>query len=83
MLALAGTDFMTAVTDAITAVLGWIGTFIGSLLGTGTDTSLAPLLPLFAIGVAISAILLGDFFSLRVKRVNSVDLPFGKIPSQA
>lgn len=66
MLALAGTDFMTAVTDAITAVLGWIGTFIGSLLGTGTDTSLSPLLPLFAIGVAISAILLG------VKMVKSI-----------
>lgn len=65
-LALEGTTFMSAVTEAITQVLTWIGTFIGSLLGTGTNTALSPLLPLFAIGVAISAILLG------VKMVKSI-----------
>lgn len=65
-LALAGTDFMTSVTEAIENVLTWIGTFVGSLLGTGTNTALQPLLPLFTIGVAISAILLG------VKMVKSI-----------
>lgn len=70
LLALEGTDFMTAVTSAISQVLAWIGTFISSLLGTETGTgainALNPLLPLFAIGVAISAILLG------VKMVKSI-----------
>lgn len=48
---------LSAVTSAISTVLSWCGTVIGSLLGTNTD--LAPLLPLFAVGVAISAIMLG------------------------
>lgn len=48
---------LAAVGDAITSVLGWCGTVITSLLGTNTD--LAPLLPLFAVGVAVSAIMLG------------------------
>lgn len=46
-----------AVTSAITTLLGWIGTVIDSLLTA--DGDLNALLPLFAIGVAISAILLG------------------------
>lgn len=50
-------DMISAVTDAITTLLGWIGTVIDSLLTT--DGDLNALLPLFAIGVAISAILLG------------------------
>lgn len=48
---------LAAVTSAITDVLGWCGTVISSLLGTSGE--LAPLLPLFAVGVAISAIMLG------------------------
>lgn len=48
---------LQAVTDAITTILGWVGTVIDSLLTT--DGDLNALLPLFAIGVAISAILLG------------------------
>lgn len=48
---------MEAVTTAITSVLGWIGTVIDALLTT--EGQLAELLPLFAVGVAISAILLG------------------------
>lgn len=48
---------LNAVTSAISTVLSWVGTVISSLLGSGTD--LAPLLPLFAVGVAISAIMLG------------------------
>lgn len=48
---------MTAVGEAITSVLGWIGTVISALLNSNGD--LNALLPLFAVGIAISAILLG------------------------
>lgn len=51
------TTMMTAVTEAITSVLSWIGIVIDALLTT--EGQLAELLPLFAVGVAISAILLG------------------------
>lgn len=51
------TTMISAVTSAITDVLGWIGTVISSLLDTSGD--LNALLPLFAVGVAISAIMLG------------------------
>lgn len=48
---------LEAVTSGIGTVIGWVGTVVDSLVGT--DGALAALLPLFAIGVAISAILLG------------------------
>lgn len=48
---------LEAVTSGITTVIGWVGTVIDALVGT--DGALAALLPLFAIGVAISAIMLG------------------------
>lgn len=48
---------LEAVTSGITTVIGWVGTVIDSLLTTEGD--LAALLPLFGIGIAISAILLG------------------------
>lgn len=48
---------LAAVTSAITSVLGWVGTVISAL--TDTEGQLAALLPLFAIGIAISAVLLG------------------------
>lgn len=48
---------LAAVTSAITSVLGWVGSVITSL--TSTDGELYALLPLFAIGIAISAVLLG------------------------
>lgn len=50
-------DFLGLVGTGITTVLGWVGTVIDSLLGT--DTDLAPLAGLFAVGIAISAVLLG------------------------
>lgn len=54
---------LSAVTSAITTVLSWIGTVVKSLItvaGEGvTAGALSPLLPLFAIGIAISAVLLG------------------------
>lgn len=48
---------LDAVTNGITTVIGWVGTVIDALLAT--DGALSALLPLFAISVAISAILLG------------------------
>lgn len=47
---------LNAVTQAIGTVIGWVGTVIDALMADGT---LNALLPLFAIGIAISAVLLG------------------------
>lgn len=55
---------LEAVTSGITTVIGWIGSVISALVTT--DGELYALLPLFAIGIAISAIL------LAVKIVRSV-----------
>lgn len=49
---------LEAVTSALGTVLDWVGTVITSLTTTSTG-ELNPLLPLFAIGIAISAALLG------------------------
>lgn len=48
---------LSYVTDGISTVIGWIGEVIDALFSTGG--ALATLAPLFAIGVAISAIMLG------------------------
>ena len=48
---------LAAVTDAISTVLSWVGTVISSL--TTTTGALHDLLPLFAITVAASAVMLG------------------------
>lgn len=48
---------VSAVTDALSSVFGWIGKFISQL--TTDSGSLNALLPLFAVGIAISVILLG------------------------
>lgn len=69
-----------AVTNAISNVLTWIGTTITAL--TDSDGALYSLLPLFAIGIAISAVLLGGFL-LSVNFSNSVDLLYKTIPSEA
>lgn len=50
-------SMLEAVTSAITTVLSWCGTVIDSLLTT--EGALYDLLPLFAVGVAISAVMLG------------------------
>lgn len=62
---------LAAVTDAISQVITWVGTVITAL--TGTNGALAPLLPLFAIGIAISAVLLGKYM-LSKNFSNSVKL---------
>lgn len=48
---------LESVTSGITTVIGWVGTVVDSLVTTEGD--LAALLPLFAIGIAISGIMLG------------------------
>lgn len=48
---------LTAVTSGLTTVIGWVGTVVTSLVGEAGE--LAELLPLLAIGVAISALMLG------------------------
>lgn len=57
-------SMLTHVTSGITTVIGWIGTVVDAIIGT--DGQLAELGPLFAIGISISAILLG------VKMVRSI-----------
>lgn len=44
---------MAAVTTALTTVISWVGTVLTAL--TGENGQLAELLPLFAIGISISA----------------------------
>lgn len=46
-----------AVTTALGTVLDWVGTVVTSL--TSTDGELSALLPLLAIGIAVSALMLG------------------------
>lgn len=48
---------LDAVTSGISTVIEWVATVVDSFVGT--EGSLNGLLPLFAIGVSISAILLG------------------------
>ena len=48
---------LSHVTSGITTVIGWIGTVLDAIVGA--DGQLAELGPLFAIGISISAILLG------------------------
>lgn len=48
---------LAAVTSGISSVIGWVGSVISAL--TDSEGALYALLPLFAIGIAISAVLLG------------------------
>lgn len=48
---------VTAVTSALTDVIGWVGTVVTALVGT--EGALKDLLPLLAVGVAVSALMLG------------------------
>lgn len=49
---------IAAVTSALSTVIGWCGTVITALVDS-TDGDLNALLPLFAVGIAISALLFG------------------------
>lgn len=48
---------LSFVTTGIGTVLGWVGTVVDAIIST--DGELATLAPLFAIGISISAIMLG------------------------
>lgn len=48
---------LEAVTTALGTVIDWVGTVITSM--TAETGALSELLPLFAVGIAISAVLLG------------------------
>ncbi len=48
---------LEAVTSALSTVISWVGTVVSAL--TGSDGALSALLPLLAIGVAVSALMLG------------------------
>lgn len=48
---------LEAVSTGLTTVIGWVGTVVDSL--TATDGQLSALLPLLAIGIAVSALMLG------------------------
>lgn len=48
---------LASVTSGIGTVIGWVGTVIDALFGASGE--LAELAPLFAITVAVSAIMLG------------------------
>lgn len=45
------------VTEGLTTVISWVGSVVDALVTT--DGALAELLPLLAIGVAVSALMLG------------------------
>lgn len=48
---------LEAVTSGLTTVIAWVGTVVSALVGESGE--LSELLPLLAIGVAISALMLG------------------------
>ena len=48
---------LTHVTSGISTVIGWIGTVLDAIVGASGE--LSELGPLFAIGISISAIMLG------------------------
>lgn len=48
---------LEAVTSGLTTVIAWVGSVVDALVAT--DGALAALLPLLAIGVAVSALMLG------------------------
>lgn len=51
------TSMLQFVTDGIGTVIGWVAEVVNAIIST--DGQLASLAPLFAIGISISAILLG------------------------
>lgn len=58
MLTTTGTNsMMAAVTEALGTVIDWVGTVVSALVGESGE--LSALLPLMAIGIAISALMLG------------------------
>lgn len=53
----ANTGMMQAVTDALTTVIDWVGTVVTAIVSD--SGKLNALLPLLAVGISISALMLG------------------------
>lgn len=53
----AAVGMIEAVTAALSSVIGWVGSVVTAL--TDSKGDLAALLPLLAIGIAVSALMLG------------------------
>lgn len=49
--------FLTTIGSTLTAVIGWLGSVFSAM--TSTDGDLAMLLPLLAIGIVVSIVMLG------------------------
>ena len=49
---------INAITSGLSSVIGWVGSVVTALTDT-TDGDLNALLPLFAIGIAVSVLFLG------------------------
>lgn len=54
-------ELMTAVTNALSTVIDWVGTVVTSLVGA--DGALNELLPLLAVGIGVSALMLGRLYA--------------------
>lgn len=50
-------ELFTAATTGLSNAITWVGTVVDALIGA--EGALAALLPMFAIGIGISALLLG------------------------
>ena len=51
---------LNAVTSALTTVIDWVGTVVSAVVTGGeTPGALNDLLPLLAVGIAVSALMLG------------------------
>lgn len=48
---------LASITSGVTTVIGWIGSVVTALVGS--EGALADLLPLFAVGIACSAVFFG------------------------
>ena len=72
---------LNAVTSALSTVISWVGTVITAL--TSENGALADLLPLFAITVSISALLLGKLCAEGKTLKVGGTLNYETIPSQA
>ena len=48
---------IAAIGDAFTGVIGWVGQYVSALVGA--EGALKELLPVFAIGIGVSVLMLG------------------------
>lgn len=69
---------ISAVGNALTSMIGWIGTFISNLVNApveGVGGSLYALLPLFAIGIAASLCMFAMKINGFARSLGVLDIP--------